>query len=61
MKDLLTTRGRRKSGRRLGDKDVVSENLIERLKKMHWGFYILIVGAVWAIVEFIISVMYFFN
>ncbi len=61
MNDVLRTKGRRDSIRRSGTKDIVSENLIDRFKKMHWGFYVLIAGAVWAVVEFVMSVMYFFN
>lgn len=61
MNDVSRTRGRRESIRRSGAKEVISENQIDRLKKMHWGFYVLIAGAVWAVVEFVMSVMYFFN
>lgn len=36
------------------------QEMMEQLKKYPLGFYILIVGGLWAIIEFIMSILYFF-
>lgn len=61
MSDVLRTRGRRESLRNTGAKNGASGSLADRLRKLHWGFYVLIAGAVWAVAEFVMSVLYFFN
>lgn len=56
-KGVMSRRERLEQGR--GD-GTAKEPLKDRLKKFPAGFYILIAGCVWALVELVMSVMYFF-
>ena len=61
MEENTRLRQRREMMRRFRGEDGAQEGLIEKLKKFHWGFYVLVGGAVWAIIQVIRSVLYVFN